>query len=218
MSAHALRLIGLGALAGVLAGAFVAIPATSAAHALILTYSRPTPLELAKSTCCGQVVAGFWDQVLPNWGGPGAPAWRVVLVSALSLAPGAALGALYVFVGHRIPWPGLLKATVFAILLVLPVAISGGSSALLFSPWEGVFTFLPRYPSETAGFFKAFLAMPFSCFGIGTAGLGAILDRRLPVEISPPMKLFYGLLTVFAGVGLLLALWFVAIMLGGGGD
>jgi len=48
MSNSTLRLAGIGALAGLLAGLFVAIPATAVAHAVVLTFYQPTLLQLAK--------------------------------------------------------------------------------------------------------------------------------------------------------------------------
>jgi hypothetical protein len=66
MSDRSLRLAGIGAIASLLAGLFIAIPATAAAHALVLVYYQPAPIEVAKSTCCGQVLPTFQSEVLPD--------------------------------------------------------------------------------------------------------------------------------------------------------
>lgn len=211
MSDGTLRLAALGALAGLLAGIFIAIPATAAAHALVLTYYQPTPLELAKSTCCGQVLPGFWAQVLPDL------SFGFPLVSAvLGLMAGATLGVMYVVFWNFLPGPTLLKAAFFCIVLALPFDIfvpanfgtPGVLALALTSPWESAFMFpgplgtVPAYhlPLE----FRLLLALPLVAAGLGIAGLVQILDRRLPrPSESGVLTPVYGLLTAIACMGLL---------------
>ncbi len=211
MSDSALRLTAIGALAGLLAGIFVAIPATAAAHALVLANYQPAPVELAKSTCCGQVQPGFWSQVLPNFS-IGFP-----LVSALlGLASGAALGVLYVIFRDRVPGPTMVRAGVFSIGLALPFGIfvpanyatPGVFALVLTSPWESAFFFpgplgtVPAYhlPLE----FRLLLALPIVAAGLSIAVFAWILDRRFPAASRSRILLrIYGALTAIAFLGLL---------------
>lgn len=211
MSDGALRLAAIGALAGLLAGIFVAIPATATAHALVLINYRPAPFELAKSTCCGQVLPSFWSQVLPNF------SFGLPLVGALlGLASGAVLGVLYVIFWKVAPGPTLMKAAVFSIALALPFGIfipadfatPGVFALVLKSPWESAFFFpgplgtVPAYhlPLEL----RLLLALPIVAAGLGIAVSAWFLDRRLPAASeSPVLSWAYGLLMVVALIGLL---------------
>jgi hypothetical protein len=144
MSESWLRLVAMGALAGLLAGIFIAIPATAVAHAAVLIYYQPTPIELAKSTCCGQMMPSFWSQVIPDL------SFGFPLVSAvLGLAAGGAIGVLYVIFLKLAPGPSLLTAALFSIALALPfdifvpgnVGTPGVVALALASPWESAFRF-----------------------------------------------------------------------------
>ena len=212
MSDRSLRLAGIGAIAGLLAGLFIAIPATAAAHALVLLYYQPAPIEVAKSTCCGQVLPTFQSEVLPDL----TPDYLLGR-TLLGLACGAAVGLAYVVFRKAVPGPTLVKAALFAIVLPLPfdifipanVAAPGVISSALSSPWEWAFEFsgplgtVPAYqlPLE----FRLLLALPILLAGVGITGFVAILDRRLPHSNAPRMlEAAYGFMTVFAGIGLLL--------------
>jgi len=110
----------IGALAGLLAGILIAIPGTAVANAFVLANYEPTPLQLAKSTCCGQVLPGFWFQVLPDLTfGPH------LFGALLGLTPGAAFGVLYVIFRRLVPVPALLIAVLLSIALALPFGLYG---------------------------------------------------------------------------------------------
>lgn len=191
MSDSTLRLLGIGALAGLLAGIFIAIPATAVAHAAVLTSYQATPLQIAKSTCCGQVLPDFWSQVLPNlnFGSP--------LVSALiGLTCGAAFGVLYVIFRKLAPGPTLFKAAIFSVAVALPFVLG------LRSPFESAFMFGPPYPLPDS--YRLHLALPLVAAGIGIAGLVQILDSQLPhPSQSRILTPIYGSLIAVAGIGLL---------------
>ncbi len=190
MNDSVLRTAAVGVLAGIVAGIFVAIPATAVAHAIALNVYQPTPLELAKSTCCGQVWPSYWSQVLPilNVGG--------FLVTALL---GAALGVVYVIFRTVLPGPALLKAALFPILLALPFAFA----LPLRSPWESAFMFDPPYPLPSSS--SLLLALPLVAAGVGIAVCVQILHPRLPhTSESVILTPVYGLLIALAGIGLLL--------------
>lgn len=207
----ALRLGAVGALAGLLAGIFVAIPATAASHAIVLIYYQPTPFELAKSTCCGQVLPGFWTQVLPDLSA-GFP----LVSTLLGLISGAALGVLYFIFRNLVPGPTPIKAAVFGLALALPfdifvpadIGTPGVFALALRSPWESAFMFpgplgtVPPYHLPFA--FRLLLAIPIFAAGLGIAGLVQVLDRRLPYPSnSRALRSVYGFLMAIAGVGLL---------------
>jgi hypothetical protein len=211
MSDSWLRLLAIGALAGLLAGIFIAIPATAVAHAAVLIYYQPAPFEVAKSTCCGQVLPGFWSQVLPG-PSPGVP----LVSAALGLMAGAAFGVLYVIFRQLAPGPDLLKAALFSIAMALPfdvfipdnIGTPGVAALALTSPWESAFRFpgplgtMPAYhlPLE----FRLLLAIPIAAAGLAIAGLVQVLDRRLPnASKSRILKSGYGALAGAAGIGLL---------------
>lgn len=211
MSNSALRLVAIGSLAGLLAGAVIAIPATAMAHWLVLLNYQPTPLEMAKSTCCGQVLPGFWSQVLPDLG-----SGFLVVRAALGLISGAGLGVLYVAFRRLVPGPTVLKAAVFALVLALPFDIfvpanfgtPGVFSFAVISPWESAFIFpgplgsVPAYhlPLE----FRLVLALPVVVAALGMAGCVQILDRWLPrADVSRSLTPIFGVLAAIAGFGLL---------------
>jgi hypothetical protein len=211
VSDDALRLAAIGALAGLLAGIFIAIPATAVAHAIVLTYYQPTPFQIAKATCCGQVLPGFWAQVLPDL------SFGFPLASALlGLLSGAGLGILYVGFRKLAPGPTPIKAAVFSVALASPFGIfvpagfgtPGVFALVLTSPWESAFFFpgplgtVPAYhlPPEL----RLLLALPIVAAGLGIAVSAWILDRRFPAASeSSILSRVYGLLTVIAVVGLL---------------
>jgi len=211
VSQNALRMAAIGALAGLLAGVFVAIPATALAHAIVLIYYQPAPIEVAKSTCCGQVLPGFWTQVLPDLS-LGFP----LVSTLLGLMCGAALAVVYVIFRNRVPGPTPIKAAVFGIALALPfdifvpanIGTPGVLALALRSPWESAFMFagplgtVPPYHLPFA--FRLLLAIPILAAGLGMAGFVQVLDRRLPSPgDSRTLRSAYGLLIAIAGVGLL---------------
>jgi hypothetical protein len=199
VSQSTLRTAAVGATAGLLAGTIVAIPATAAAHALVLSNYQPSPFELAKATCCGQVLPGFWSQVLPDLTfGPH------LFGALLGLGPGAAFGVLYVLFRGLVPIPAVLIAALLGLVLALPFGAFG-----LSSPWELAFTFsgplgtVPAYDLPLD--FRWLLALPVLTAVLATAGFAQFLDKWLP---SPSKSVWltpiYGLLMVFACIGLLL--------------
>ncbi len=225
VSDNGLRLVAIGALAGLLAGVFIAIPATSVAHALVLLNYHPTAFETVKSTCCGQVLPGFWSQVLPD-----LSSGFLVVRTALGLMSGAALGAVYVTVRRLVPGPTALKAGVFAVALALPFDIfvpanfgtPGVVALALISPWESPFVFpgplgtVPPYhlPLE----FRLVLALPVVAGGLAMAGFVQLIESRLPgAWESRSLKAIFALLAVIAGIGLL-ALPLITGLVHVGGD
>jgi hypothetical protein len=211
LSASNLRLAGIGAFAGILTGIFIAIPVTGVAHALVLLYYQPAPIELAKSTCCGQELPSFQSQVLPN-----LTSEYLLGRTLLGLACGAAIGIGYVVIRRLVPGPSLIKATLFAIALALPfdifipanVGTPGVMALALTSPWESAFAFsgplgtVPPYHMRLE--FRVLLALPVVAAGLGIATLVAILDMRLPRSGEPRiLESAYGFLTVIGGIGVL---------------
>ena len=223
MSGSALRLAGVGALAGLLAGIFVAIPLTAVAHAVVLTLYQPAPWQLAKATCCGQVLPGFWSQVIPDltFGPP-------LVRALLGLMSGAAFGILYAMFHKLAPGPTLLKAVLFGIVLALPnyIFVPANGAAFVFelilsSPWESAFSFLgplgtvPAYnmPLE----FRLLLALPVAAAGLGIAALAQSLDTWLPgAGESRILTPIYAFLTAIACLGLLVLPLKATLLLFGG--
>ena len=199
MSNSALRMAAIGALAGLQAGILIAIPGTAVANAFVLANYEPTPLQLAKSSCCGQVLPGFWFQVLPDLTfGPH------LFGALLGLTPGAAFGVLYVIFRRLVPVPALLIAVLLSIALALPFGHYG-----LSDPWESAFMFSGPLGSVPADHLpldlRSVLALPVAAAVLCMTGWVRLLDRWLPhpresVLLTP----MYGLLTVFACIGLLL--------------
>ena len=199
MTGGGLRMAAIGALAGLLAGILIAIPATAVANAFVLASFEPTPLELAKSTCCGQVLPGFWFQVLPDLSfGPH------LFGALLGLTPGAAFGVLYVIFRRLVPVPAFLISVLLGTALALPFGLYG-----LPSPWESAFMFSGPLGSVPADHLpldlRSVLALPVGAAVLSMAGSVRLLDGWMPYpRDSVLLTPVYGLLTVLACIGLLL--------------